>query len=183
MLWERNLLRATIATSTPKTNPATCASQAMLVSPPDQQELGQKPDSQEEHRRQSEGPEEERRDYRSHPGPREEDRIGAHHPGDGARGTDHRKGRLGLQEDVGPRGEQTRHQVEDEVGEVAEGILDVVAEYEEHPQVGEKVSDAAVEEDRGEDGEPDVLVGVEPDCRPSRKEPRRSRPPTAARRW
>ncbi len=60
---------------------------------------------------------------------------------------------------MGAGGEETGHEVERQIKKVAKSVFDVVPEYEQHPQIGEKVSDAAVEEDRGEDGKPDVLVG------------------------
>ena len=63
-----------------------------------------------------------------------------------------------MEEDVGARGHQPGDQIEDQIGDVAESIFDVVPEDEQHPHVGQQVDDRTVEEDRGEDREPDVLL-------------------------
>lgn len=125
---------------------------------PGQQELGHKPDAKKQHGRYREWPKEERRDDGSDPCPWEQDCIGAHNPRDRSGGTHYREGALRPDEDMGGGRCEAGHQIENEIGGVAEGILDVVAENDEHPEVGNQVSDSAMEKDRGQHREPDVLA-------------------------
>jgi len=105
------------------------------------------------------GDEEDDRDQRRHPRFREQQQVGAEDSGDGTRGADRRHARGGVEERVGQRREEAAGDVEDEIAEVVEAVLDVVAEDPEVEHVAAEVQPAAVHKHRGENGD-EIGTGV-----------------------
>ena len=68
-------------------------------------------------------------------------------------------GGVRVQSHIGGRRDQTANDIHEQVPDVAEGLLDVVAEDPQKPHVEQDVAHAAVQEHRGEQRQEHVLAG------------------------
>ncbi len=78
--------------------------------------------------------------------------IGTHHAADGAGGTDHRYGAGRIGNYLGCSRGDTTEQIEEQEGDMAHGILDIIAKDPEEPQVADQVKPAAMEKHMSDDG-------------------------------
>src|SRR5262245_21333051 len=118
------------------------------------QELNQEPEPQDEERRNADQADEEAHDDEGEDvGSRKEQQIGAEHPGHRPARSDHGDGRVRIERHLRERGDDARHQIEDQKSAVTQGVLDVVAEYPQVQHVAADVQEAPVQEHRREDGE------------------------------
>ena len=114
-------------------------------------ELHQEPEEKiEGGRHLDERKKEDERHQRDDAGARVEDEVAAEDPGDRAGGSDVRDRRRGIQHRLERRGGEPGGQVEEEVAEVPQRVLHVVAEDPEVEEVPGEVQEAAVKEHRGE---------------------------------
>ena len=132
-----------------------CASGGAAV-----QQLEDEPDAEEEHRRHLAEDEE---DQRQHLRARQQHEVGAEHRRDRAARADVRDRRVGVaregerDEGLGRRRREAAEEVEEEEADLAERVLDVVAEDPEEEHVAEQVHPAAVQEHRRERGQEPAL--------------------------
>ena len=130
--------------------------------------LQDEPAAEHQPRGDAHGDEEQERHQRPDLGPRVDHQVGAEHAGDGPGCSDERldRGLVGQREPV--RGDVAGDQVEQQVRELAELVLDVVAEDDEEQHVAEQVQPALVDE-HGEQhrqrrrlviGRPALVAGV-----------------------
>src|SRR5581483_1339061 len=120
-------------------------------------ELRDKPEPDQEHggdaRQEDDRPQEHER---PHLRAAEDHKVGAQDAGDGAAGADARDPRGGINRYLRQPGDEAAHQVEDQIADVAEGVLDVVPEHPEIDHVRRNVQEAPVQEHRGEERQVNV---------------------------
>ena len=114
------------------------------------QELEQEPVTQNDEGRYGY---EENKDQSQHPRPRIENDVSPHYAGDGATGPERGKGGVVIKNNVCETRTNAANEIEEEVGEVAEVVFDVVAENPEEEHVSCDMHKAAVQEHTGENGE------------------------------
>lgn len=118
------------------------------------EELGEEPVDEYEVGRQRDREDEEQA---VNPGAGPEDQIRPHHPGDGSGGADHGCGGAGVEQHLREHRDDTREEVEGEISDVAEPVLDVVAEDPQEQHVEAEVQPRSVEKHGREDREIHVL--------------------------
>ena len=93
-----------------------------------------------------------KRHQRHHPRPRKQHQIGPQHAGNGAAGADHRHDGIGIGKRVRIGGDDAGDQIKQRKPNMAQGILDIVAENPEIEHVAAQVQQAPMKKHRGEDG-------------------------------
>lgn len=113
-------------------------------------ELQQEPITQNDESRDGE---KEDYDEGKHPRSRIKDDIRTHDAGNGAAGAESGNGGVEIEDDVAQVRANSANEIEEKIGEMAEVILNVVAEDPEEEHVSADMEKAAVEEHAGQDGE------------------------------
>lgn len=107
------------------------------------QKLKQKPDAEHEIRRYGH---QENKDQREDAFTGKEHSVGAHHPRDGSAGADRGHGGAPVEDDVQQAGTYTAKKIKEQIRQMAEVVLDIVAEHPQEEHVAGDVQQAAVQE-------------------------------------